>query len=61
MGFDDIKAIGAKIGLEACMLGEELLILGGNTSVRARHHADAVAGAVDLGRHAHRGGDRPTA
>jgi hypothetical protein len=33
MGFDDIKAIGAKIGLEACMLGEELLILGGNTSV----------------------------
>jgi hypothetical protein len=33
MGFDDVKAIGAKIGLEACMLGEELLILGGNTSV----------------------------
>ncbi len=33
MGFDDIKAIGAKVGLEACMLGEELLILGGNTSV----------------------------
>src|SRR5579862_4889250 len=28
MGFDDVKAIGAKIGLEACMLGEELLILG---------------------------------
>jgi hypothetical protein len=33
MGFDDVKAIGAKIGLEACMLGEELLILGGDTSV----------------------------
>ena len=33
MGFDDVKAIGAKVGLEACMLGEELLILGGNTSV----------------------------
>ncbi len=33
MGFDDVKAIGAKIGLEACMLGEEILILGGNTSV----------------------------
>ena len=33
MGFDDIKAIGAKVGLEACMVGEELLILGGNTSV----------------------------
>jgi hypothetical protein len=33
MGFDDIKAIGAKVGLEACMLGEELLMLGGDTSV----------------------------
>jgi hypothetical protein len=33
MGFDDVKAIGAKVGLEACMLGEELLILGGDTSV----------------------------
>ena len=33
MGFDDVRAIGARIGLEACMLGEELLILGGNTSV----------------------------
>ena len=30
MGFDDIKAIGAKVGLESCMLGEELLLLGGN-------------------------------
>ena len=50
MGFDDVRAIGAKIGLEACMLGEELLILGGNTSVRARHHADAVARTFDHGR-----------
>ena len=33
MGFDDVKAIGAKTGLEACMLGEEALILGGNTSL----------------------------
>ncbi len=33
MGFDDVKAIGAKVGLEACMLGEEILILGGDTSV----------------------------
>ena len=33
MGFDDVQAIGAKVGLEACMLGEELLILGGNTSL----------------------------
>lgn len=33
MGFDDVKAIGAKVGLEATMIGEEALILGGNTSV----------------------------
>lgn len=32
-GFDDVKAIGAKTGLEACMLGEEILLLGGDTSV----------------------------
>jgi len=32
MGFDDIRAIGAKVGLEATMIGEEILILGGNTS-----------------------------
>lgn len=32
MGFDDVKAIGAKVGLEATMLGEELLLLGGDTS-----------------------------
>lgn len=29
-GFDDIRAIAAKVGLEALMLGEEILILGGN-------------------------------
>lgn len=34
MGFDDVKAIGAKVGLEATMIGEELLILGGDTSVQ---------------------------
>jgi hypothetical protein len=33
MGFDDIRAIGAKVGLEATMIGEEILILGGNTSL----------------------------
>jgi hypothetical protein len=33
MGFDDIRAIAAKVGLEACMLGEEAMILGGDTSV----------------------------
>lgn len=32
-GFDDIRAIAAKVGLEATMLGEEALILGGNTSM----------------------------
>lgn len=29
-GFDDIRAIAAKVGLEALMLGEEVLLLGGN-------------------------------
>ncbi len=33
MNFDDVRAIGAKVGLEATMLGEEPLLLGGNTSV----------------------------
>lgn len=32
-GFDDIRAIAAKVGLEMLMLGEELLLLGGNGSV----------------------------
>jgi hypothetical protein len=31
-GFDDIRAIGAKTGLESLMLGEEAMILGGNGS-----------------------------
>ncbi len=31
-GFDDVRAIGAKTGLEALMLGEEAMILGGNSS-----------------------------
>lgn len=31
--FDDVRAIGAKTGLEALMLGEEAMILGGCTSV----------------------------
>lgn len=29
-GFEDIRALAAKVGLEALMLGEELLLLGGN-------------------------------
>jgi hypothetical protein len=33
MGFDDVRAIGAKVGLEAAMLGEEALILGGSCTL----------------------------
>ena len=55
MGFDDVKAIGAKVGLEACMLGEEAVDPRRQHLGRARHHADAVAGAVDEWRHPHRG------
>lgn len=32
-GFDDIRAIAARTGLEALMIGEELLLLGGNGSL----------------------------
>jgi len=32
-GFDDIRAVGARTGLEALMLGEEAMILGGCTSL----------------------------
>lgn len=32
-GFDDIRAIAARTGLEALMLGEEVLLLGGNGTV----------------------------
>lgn len=32
-GFDDIRAIAARTGLEALMLGEEILLLGGNGSL----------------------------
>jgi hypothetical protein len=31
--FDDIRAIAGKVGLESLMLGEEMMILGGNTSL----------------------------
>jgi len=33
MNFEDIRALGALTGLQALMLGEEILLLGGNTSV----------------------------
>ncbi len=32
-GFDDVRAIGAKIGLESTMIQEEGILLGGNTSL----------------------------
>ena len=32
-GFDDVRAIAAKTGLESLMLGEEAMILGGNASL----------------------------
>lgn len=32
-GFDDIRAVAAKTGLESLMLGEEAMILGGNASI----------------------------
>lgn len=32
-GFEDIRALAAKVGLQALMIGEELLILGGNGTV----------------------------
>ena len=32
-GFDDVRAIAGKTGLEACMIGEEVMILGGDTSL----------------------------
>src|SRR5262249_53539669 len=33
--FDDVRAIAAKVGLEALMLGEEAMLLGGNSSALA--------------------------
>lgn len=32
-GFEDIRALAAKVGLEALMLGEEMMLLGGNGTV----------------------------
>lgn len=49
MGFDDIRAIGAKTGLEAMMLGEEAVILGGDTSVALGQAATPTVAAVTTG------------
>lgn len=49
-GFDDIRAIAAKSGLEALMLGEELIILGGNGSMAlGTTGTPATAGATTGG------------
>lgn len=45
-GFDDIRAIAAKVGLEATMLGEEALILGGNTSMALGQGTIPAGGVV---------------
>lgn len=49
MGFDDVRAIGAKTGLEATMIGEELLLLGGNTSLALGQGAQPTAADVGTG------------
>jgi hypothetical protein len=49
-GFDDVRAIGAKTGLEALMLGEEAMILGGNADFSlGTPLAPTVAGAMTGG------------
>lgn len=48
-GFDDIRAIAAKTGLESLMLGEELLLLGGNGSVALGVTPTPVLGALTTG------------
>jgi hypothetical protein len=45
MGFDDVRAIAAKVLLEATMVGEEIMILGGNTSVALGTTATPTAAA----------------
>ncbi len=47
--FDDIRAIGAKAGLEALMLGEEAMILGGNTSIALGTTPTPTAAALTTG------------
>jgi hypothetical protein len=49
MGFDDIRAIAAKVGLEATMIGEELVLLGGNTSVNLGAAATPTLSASSSG------------
>jgi hypothetical protein len=48
-GFDDIRAIAAKVGLESLMLGEELLLLGGNGTVPLGTTPAPSVGVVSTG------------
>lgn len=48
-GFDDVRAIAAKTGLEATMIGEELLLLGGDTSVALGTTPTPTLAAVTTG------------
>ena len=48
-GFADVRAIAAKVGLEALMLGEEPMLLGGNTSVALGTTATPAVTAVTSG------------
>jgi hypothetical protein len=49
-GFDDVRAIAARSGLEALMIGEELIILGGNGSlVLGTTPTPALAGSTTGG------------
>lgn len=48
-GFDDVRAIAAKTGLEALMLGEELLLLGGNGSLALGTTPQPTAAALTSG------------
>lgn len=48
-GFDDVRAIAARSGLEALMLGEEILLLGGNGSVALGTTATPALSALTSG------------
>jgi hypothetical protein len=48
-GFDDIRALAAQTGLEALMIGEEAMILGGNTSLSLGVTATPTLAAANTG------------
>lgn len=48
-GFDDVRAIAARTGLEALMLGEEILLLGGNGTVALGTTPTPTLGALTTG------------